>query len=354
MGVNRTARGSAKLIVKEATNTPVTVALLNAGGVGATGYTDASFATTRAFGLIAAETEWYLPPGTYTLRIGGSGSATALTGAVYYDRTITLEPNTELRVPVAVPTRYQWLVGWGGTIGDGGSSNSAEDQLIPNSTWTPLVWGQRVGDEFGTNRGLDGVSTTVTAGSNGQVMNNTAKTINVADASGFPTPTATQFEWATIQDSNGDLQVVRYTGKTATTLTGCTGGSMTLATGDVVAPAPVNIFGIPHQDDTYLIQQVVNIIWAGNSTGARRLRYKVYDGFFNFTIYGSDVPGLDIAGDGSVGQQHQMTGQPGVIGGSSNRHVIEVWQNSGAALKVLGVGIESPIIMQGELVRSVE
>jgi hypothetical protein len=71
------------------------------------------------------------------------------------------------------------------------------------------------------------LSTTIAAGSNGQVL--PQATINVASTTGFPTSGVIN-----VVTSNNVPQVVTYTGVTATTFTGCSGGTGTMTTGNAV------------------------------------------------------------------------------------------------------------------------
>jgi hypothetical protein len=73
------------------------------------------------------------------------------------------------------------------------------------------------------------VTTTIAAGSNGAVL--PQATINVASTTGFPAS-------GTIFTSTGSGVAITYTGTTATTFTGCSGGTATLATGQVVTGMP--------------------------------------------------------------------------------------------------------------------
>jgi hypothetical protein len=73
------------------------------------------------------------------------------------------------------------------------------------------------------------VSTTIAAGSNGAVL--PQATINVASTTGFPAS-------GTIYTSTGNQVPITYTGTTATTFTGCSGGTATLATGQTVWGMP--------------------------------------------------------------------------------------------------------------------
>jgi hypothetical protein len=72
-----------------------------------------------------------------------------------------------------------------------------------------------------------GYRTTITAPSNGAVL--PQGTINVSDTTEFAS-SGTIY----VQLTSGQYQTITYTGKTATTFTGCTGGTGTLATGNGV------------------------------------------------------------------------------------------------------------------------
>jgi hypothetical protein len=71
-------------------------------------------------------------------------------------------------------------------------------------------------------------STTIAAGSNGAAL--PQATINVVSTTNFPTSGT-----ITIYNNANAAQTITYTGKTATTFTGCSGGTGTLATGGVVS-----------------------------------------------------------------------------------------------------------------------
>lgn len=70
-------------------------------------------------------------------------------------------------------------------------------------------------------------TTTIAAGSNGATL--PQATINVASTNGFPS------SGSFTVNISGSLQTITYTGVTATSFTGCTGGTGTLATAQVVA-----------------------------------------------------------------------------------------------------------------------
>lgn len=90
-------------------------------------------------------------------------------------------------------------------------------------------------------------STTIASGSNAAALPQT--TINVASTTNFPSSGT-----VTVYLSSATTTVVSYTGVTATTLTGCTGGSGTLQTSQgVVANTVYN-----HAARAYFASQVVN------------------------------------------------------------------------------------------------
>lgn len=71
---------------------------------------------------------------------------------------------------------------------------------------------------------IDAVTTTVAAGSNGQSL--PQATINVASTATFPATGSFRI------NTSAGVQTVTYTGKTATTFTGCAGGTGTMSTGN--------------------------------------------------------------------------------------------------------------------------
>jgi hypothetical protein len=88
-------------------------------------------------------------------------------------------------------------------------------------------------DASGNYAWTDAASTTIAAGSNGQTL--PQATINVASTAGFPSAGT-----ILVQTSAGP-QYVNYSGVTATTFTGCTGGTGTLLTGQAVTYNPAGV-----------------------------------------------------------------------------------------------------------------
>jgi len=74
---------------------------------------------------------------------------------------------------------------------------------------------------------FNGAATVVASGSNGQTL--PQGTLNVTSTTGFPTSGRIM-----VEISGTSRQIITYTGTTASTFTGCTGGSGTLATNQVV------------------------------------------------------------------------------------------------------------------------
>jgi hypothetical protein len=145
-------------------------------------------------------------------------------------------------------------------------------QTIPNGAWTPVAF-----NAFQTpfiTRGIGWTpysitdplaATTIAAGSNGQ--NLPQGTINVATNGAVPFATS---GFLAIRNQGTD-RIVRYTGKTASSFTGCTGGITTtpMATGDAVEQANV-LFNMPAGR---VGPAVAEVAWASNATGLRGLRF---------------------------------------------------------------------------------
>jgi hypothetical protein len=98
-------------------------------------------------------------------------------------------------------------------------------------------------------------ATTIAVGSNGQSL--PQSTINVASSASYPT------SGTTYVSTSAGLQLVTYTGKTATTLTGCSGGTGTMATGDTVIARPDCASGCVRFFDgtTYSVDQNLFDAW---------------------------------------------------------------------------------------------
>lgn len=77
-------------------------------------------------------------------------------------------------------------------------------------------------------------ATTIAVGSNG--LNLPQATINVASTTGFPASGTIR---VITNGNSGGTQTVTYTGVTATTFTGCAGGTGTMATGNSVSSLPI-------------------------------------------------------------------------------------------------------------------
>lgn len=93
-------------------------------------------------------------------------------------------------------------------------------------------------------------STTVAAGSNGLAL--PQATLNVASTAGFPA------SGQVLVAINGGWQIVTYTGITATSFTGCTGGTGTLATSQVVQFA--SSITVPAQASAFTTATVFRLI----------------------------------------------------------------------------------------------
>ena len=103
-------------------------------------------------------------------------------------------------------------------------------------------------------------TTTIAAGSNGAAL--PQATINVATTAGFP-----QSGQILIRISGAD-QIISYTGITATSFTGCSGGTGTLATGQAVQFA--SVITVPAQSAAFTTSTVFRLItpvWYVNTGG---------------------------------------------------------------------------------------
>lgn len=101
-----------------------------------------------------------------------------------------------------------------GSLGGLSTASSTTSLTVAGATWTINQWQTRT-LQINAN-------TTIAAGSNGATL--PQATINVVSTTGFPTS-------GQILIQN---QVISYTGLTATTFTGCSGGNVVLATGNSV------------------------------------------------------------------------------------------------------------------------
>ena len=202
-------------------------------------------------------------------------------------------------------------------------------QMIPDSAWTPLHWGlfktpyltagkgwSLFGDRFLDARSTYVLpNTTIAAGSNGQAL--PQGTINVASTEGFEDSGYIVVRISLIH------RVVKYTGKTATTFTGCTGGVGTMATGNLVEQGNVE-FRCPNGDLAALVGECA---WASHATGIRGIRVNFGGGLAG----GTSVIGAVAATNPAL--HVQTAEQPAHVDPTTLQTpmTIEVWQNSGNA-----------------------
>jgi hypothetical protein len=140
-------------------------------------------------------------------------------------------------------------------------------QTIPNALWTPVAWNSLVNTVGPGWTSYVPATCVVAAGSNGVPLpgGGAPITLNV-DAVPATAPAA---GYLAVRISGTD-RVVQYTGKTATSFTGVTGGVGTLATGQSVAIANVE-FNIPVDQVGPLIAETA---WSSNGTGGRWTRLR--------------------------------------------------------------------------------
>lgn len=113
--------------------------------------------------------------------------------------------------------------GWFGVTGDGATDNGEALERIYDNVFSDAVIFYSSGNYNIENTG----TTTITSGSNGIAL--PTSTINVANTIGFYS-----VGHLYVTTGAGAFQLVTYTGKTATSFTGCSGGTGTMSTGGAV------------------------------------------------------------------------------------------------------------------------
>lgn len=211
---------------------------------------------------------------------------------------------------------------------------------VNDEIWTPQPFNVPQVDPFNASPGLQSLATTVAVGSNGATL--PTATINVASTAGFPT---SGYIRITGPPGTGVDTIVGYTGKTATSFTGCnstgtiiptTGISTgTLATGQVVTGA--NCRWSP--GTLYLYNLIVQVAWAASLFGSRNVRVRDVSVAPFFPI----ATGVEAIATGVAKQTCQVSVQPGIDVGTFLQ--VEVWQSSGAVLNTAIDGLQAPSAM---------
>lgn len=197
---------------------------------------------------------------------------------------------------------------------------------VPNNVWTPLPWNTVDSSANGMGVIDTTTSTTIAAGSNGATL--PTATINVASTAGFDTGGG----YLTIDGPPGAnvLTLVKYLGVTATTFTGCTLGTGTLATSQVVRPANAKI-SLPVAG---LYSMMVQNAWAVHATGRRGIKFKLA-GFVDYGIL--EVPTTNTAS--------QSTATAWIFDTSTQVDVyVEVLQTSGGVLNNVADALTLPSV----------
>jgi len=208
---------------------------------------------------------------------------------------------------------------------------------IPNNVWTPFPWAglaapfitrgpwavDRAGLEFVA------VQTTIAAGSDGQAL--PQGTIHVAstEPGGVPFKPAGYL----VVRIGGTDRVVQYTGKTATSFTGCTLGVGTMATGGQVRQANVE-WNMPPGT---VGPGVAEIAWASNGTGIRACRFR-FIAAISFPA-ATDARPAAVMADPLL---RTIACEQPAHTGADEPLLIEVFQTSGGPLDVLQVGLGAP------------
>lgn len=146
-------------------------------------------------------------------------------------------------------------------------------QTLPSGVWTPVAWNALLSSVPNAAEWTTYVpaSTTIAAGSNGAVL--PVGTINVVSTTGFAAATSTAPRYLVVRISGTD-RVVMYTGMSGgTQFTGCTLGVGTLATGQAIAQANVELV----TPLGAVGAMIAELAWASNGTGGRWTRLRAVD-----------------------------------------------------------------------------
>ena len=123
-----------------------------------------------------------------------------------------------------------WYMGFENNFQDFGGDNHHGPEWYVRY-WSPNQTSVQFLEPFYARGNTDAPTTTIAAGSNGQTLPQAV--INVASTAGFPIPSGGTHGTAVIATTGGP-DTVTYTGMTGTTLTGCTGGTHAMVTGQAV------------------------------------------------------------------------------------------------------------------------
>lgn len=196
------------------------------------------------------------------------------------------------------------------------------NQTIPNDVWTPLLFNRRLSElpvlGWSSAYSVPVPATTVAVGSNGQAL--PQGTIQVNDTTGGGDPKkafANAGFLAFRMPSNKDV-VVRYTGRTPTSFTGCTHGVGTLTTGMAIRQG--NVFFRPSYPAMTIA--FAEVAWASNGTGVRGIRFQTDQ----FGIYGGMTVVPAIATSNPL--MHIQTAEQPATDYETPPAFIEVYQNS--------------------------
>lgn len=149
--------------------------------------------------------------------------------------------------------------------------------LTAGSGWTPIAVNNEI-TSVGEWRPFSDAATTIAAASDLAVL--PQATVNVVSTAGFATPAGAPSinpEFIAVRVGGTD-RIIGYTGKTATSFTGCTFGVGTLGLGQAVRQAHVNL----QAPEGTLSAAVLEVAWAANAAGDRGARWRFMDGLFNF------------------------------------------------------------------------
>jgi hypothetical protein len=253
------------------------------------------------------------------------GAASLLPLITAYDATILMSDGTSGWHVVRYPRYYGAFNG-----------QAARTVALPNNVWTMVPLGTELVTDGTQNfmHPLNAASTTVAAGSNGVAL--PTATINVASTTGFD---PSGFLVITGPTGAGIDSVVRYTGGGGggTQFTGCTLGTGSLATGQVVKPA--NHEATLPNLSSWNLDGIVTFPAAGNTTGVLGVRFVGPAPFF--LAGGTQHIGNPNA---QVTVTLTTTFVQSVASGAASKLALQMFQTSGATLSIPVDGIQAPLL----------
>lgn len=216
---------------------------------------------------------------------------------------------------------------------------TAHNLALASGVWTAYPMNVAPVDKFGIHPTLT-ATTTVAAGSDGLVLPQAS--ISVASTVGLPATIGGHQQVAITGPPGANIDtVIDYTGTSGgNTLTGCTGGTGTLHTGQTVTAA--NAWFTPQQPvqaGIYLATCTASFL--ANPTGNRGIRFATSFLGTIIAIQQLQVP------TGNIQQDLNLVSMP--ILNAANPLMMQVWQDSGTVVQCAQNGLAAPILSLGFL-----